>query len=316
MKNEKLKFGFTLIETLVAITILSAAVAGPMVLSIKNIGTASVSQDQLVAFYLGQEVFEYARNVRDTNILKESADWLGGLENFKASGSAGCYADVKNNTVTNCGAVSCSNKLKFDGQNYNYTNGEETPFIRTVKIDDTVGDGGDEAKIKNCGFTLIELIVALGVFMMVMTITLSAFLNIMDIQKKTEAFRKVNDNLNFAMEAMMREIREGKGYSAADCSGADFCFTNKDGKAVKYQLNGGGYMERKEEADEWLRMTSDGIKITRLSFFVSGGKTYSSGERQQPLVTISIGGESGEKEKLKSKLDLQATVSQRKLDSQ
>src|SRR3989339_1212243 len=166
------------------------------------------------------------------------------------------------------------------------------------------------------GFTLIELIVALGVFMVVMTITLSAFLNIMDIQKKTEAFRKVNDNLNFAMEAMMREIREGKGYSAADCSGADFCFTGKDGKAVKYQLNGGGYIERKEEADEWLRMTSGGIKITRLSFLVSGEETYASGDRQQPLVVISIGGESGEKEKLKSKLDLQATVSQRKLDSQ
>ena len=163
---------------------------------------------------------------------------------------------------------------------------------------------------------MIELMVALGVFMVVMTITLSAFLNIMDIQKKTEAFRKVNDNLNFAMEAIMREIREGKGYSAADCSGADFCFTNKDGKAVKYQLNGGGYMERKEEADEWLRMTSGGIKITSLSFLVSGEETYPSGDRQQPLVVISIGGESGEKEKLKSKLDLQATVSQRKLDSQ
>ena len=176
-----------------------------------------------------------------------------------------------------------------------------------------------EMKKKNSkigGFTLIELIVALGVFMVVMTITLSAFLNIMDIQKKTEAFRKVNDNLNFAMEVMMREIREGKGYSAADCSGADFCFTGKDGKAVKYQLNGGGYIERKEEADEWLRMTSGGIKITSLSFLVSGEETYPSGDRQQPLVVISIGGESGEKEKLKSKLDLQATVSQRKLDSQ
>src|SRR3989344_2710842 len=166
------------------------------------------------------------------------------------------------------------------------------------------------------GFTLIELIVAVGVFMVVMTITLSAFLNIIDIQKKTEAFRKVNDNLNFAMEAMMREIREGKSYSDTDCSGSDFCFTDKDGKAIKYELNAGGYIERKEGSGDWLRMTSDGIKITRLSFFVSGEETYPSGDRQQPLVTISIGGESGEKEKLKSKLNLQATVSQRKLDSQ
>jgi len=49
---------------------------------------------------------------------------------------------------------------------------------------------------------------------------------------------------------------------------------------------------------------------------VRGEETYASGDRQQPLVIISIGGESGEKEKLKSKLNLQATVSQRKLDSQ
>jgi len=168
------------------------------------------------------------------------------------------------------------------------------------------------------GFTLIELIVALGVFMVVMTMTLSAFLNIMDIQKKTEAFRKVNDNLNFAMEAMMREIREGKSYCPSGCTDdKTFSFVNKDGDTVKYEWDETGkYIKRKKSTDEPLRMTSDGIKITRLSFFVSGEETYPSGDRQQPLVTISIGGESGEKEKLKSKLNLQATVSQRKLDSQ
>ena len=63
-------------------------------------------------------------------------------------------------------------------------------------------------------------------------------------------------------------------------------------------------------------MTSDGIKITNLSFSTKGEATYASGDRQQPMVTISISGESGEKEKLKSSLNLQATVSQRKLDSQ
>lgn len=147
MKNNKFKTGFTLIETLVAITILSAAVAGPMVLSIKNIGTASVSQNQLVAFYLGQEVLEYARNVRDTNLINESADWLGGLENCKISGSVGCYVDVKNNTVNNCGTAACSNRLKFDGTNYNYASGDNTAFIRTVKIENPVGSNSDEAKV-------------------------------------------------------------------------------------------------------------------------------------------------------------------------
>src|SRR3989338_10664612 len=83
MRNNKLKLkkAFTLIETLVAVTILSAAVAGPMALSIKSIGSAAVSQDQLVAFYLGQEVMEYVRNVRDTNLIGGN-NWLKGLTDF------------------------------------------------------------------------------------------------------------------------------------------------------------------------------------------------------------------------------------------
>ena len=168
------------------------------------------------------------------------------------------------------------------------------------------------------GFTLIELLVALGVFMVVMTITLSAFLNIMDIQKKTESFRQVNDNLNFVIEAMMREIREGKNYCQPECPEGTISFTDKDEtKAIEYKLNAEEYyIKRKEGSGDWIRMTSEGVKITRLSFLVSGEETYGSGDRRQPLVTISIGGESGEKEKLKSTLDLQATVSQRKLDSQ
>lgn len=170
----------------------------------------------------------------------------------------------------------------------------------------------NKLKFKN-GFTLIELLVALGVFMVVMTITLSAFLNIIDIQKKTEAFRKVNDNLNFAMEAMMREIREGQSYCTSVCSSGTFSFTNKDGDAVKYELDEAGKYIKRTKGTDAFRMTSDGISVTGLSFFVRGNV---AGDKQQPLVTISIGGESGEKEKLKSSLNLQATISQRKLDSQ
>ena len=146
--KKKLVWGFTLIETLVAITILSAAVAGPMVLSIKNIGTASVSQDQLVAFYLGQEVIEYVRNVRDTNILNESSGWLDGLDSCKISVSSnGCYMDVAVGSI--CKVDECLyKKLKFDIGNklYSYSQSNEG-FIRAVKIENPVGTNSEEAKI-------------------------------------------------------------------------------------------------------------------------------------------------------------------------
>ena len=160
MKNNILKFkiGFTLIETLVAISILTVAIAGPLVMSIKNIGAASTSQDQLVAFYLGQEVIEYVRNVRDSNLIGKNLedtefDWLEGLDYCKANG---CYIDVfvddVDGSVTDCGTSGCVNPLKFDGKNYGYLAGEGSSFSRQVQIkkidstDDNV-DNPDEAQV-------------------------------------------------------------------------------------------------------------------------------------------------------------------------
>jgi len=173
------------------------------------------------------------------------------------------------------------------------------------------------------GFTLIEMMVSLAVFMVVMTITLSAFLNISDIQKKTEAFRKVNDNLNHSMEMMMREIREGRGYcdGISNCDGDSFTFTSRaENESVTYSLfaGTGGYIQRKVGVKGPQRLTSDDVNITGLNFTVSGQElgAYNEGtDTNQPRVTISISGESGTKKKLKSSLYLQATVSQRKIDS-
>ena len=80
--------------------------------------------------------------------MEESSVWLDGLENCKVNDSVGCYVDVKNNTVTDCG-TGCP-KLDFNGVNYTYkTDGTDgnSIFTRTVRIDDTVGVSGDEAKV-------------------------------------------------------------------------------------------------------------------------------------------------------------------------
>src|SRR3989338_7875703 len=139
MKKEKLNFkkAFTLVETLVAVTILSIAVVGPMFSSAQNIKLASFSQNQLVAFYLGQEAIEYVRNVRDTNLINLSGDWLNGLTVCK--GATGCYIDIIKIPVTvNVCAAICP-KLDFNGVNYTYKPGGadgNSIFSRTVKIED------------------------------------------------------------------------------------------------------------------------------------------------------------------------------------
>ena len=62
--------GFTLIETLVAVTILVLAVAGPLTVASRVLIAAQNSKDQLIASYLAQEGIEYVRAMRDHEFLR------------------------------------------------------------------------------------------------------------------------------------------------------------------------------------------------------------------------------------------------------
>src|SRR6266404_2318694 len=80
-KNMK---GFTLIETLVAVLLLSIAIVGPMTIAQKGLQTALIAKDQSTAFNLAQDAVEFIRFARDTNCLVTSvgacpaANWLNG----------------------------------------------------------------------------------------------------------------------------------------------------------------------------------------------------------------------------------------------
>ena len=64
------KAGFTLIETLVAILLLTVAIVAPLSLTTQSLATAYYARDQITAYYLAQEGIEVVRAVRDGNILK------------------------------------------------------------------------------------------------------------------------------------------------------------------------------------------------------------------------------------------------------
>ncbi|MEK7567729.1 MAG: hypothetical protein AAB513_02300 [Patescibacteria group bacterium] len=77
--------GFTLVEALIAISILLVAVVEPLSLTSRSVFNANVGKDQITASYLAQEGMEFIRNKRDVNILKlnpssTGPNWLVGLE--------------------------------------------------------------------------------------------------------------------------------------------------------------------------------------------------------------------------------------------
>jgi prepilin-type N-terminal cleavage/methylation domain-containing protein len=166
-KKTATKAGFTLVESMVAISILSMAVTGPLLIAQKGIGSAIYARDQITAFYLAQEAVEYIRNVRDTNRI--AAAWW--LKQFCLPANANCsvvnasykinsvYSNFNNNDGTvNTNAISeCVSScpvLSFDTTNklYGYDTGMggtwvPTPFTRTISVDNTVSVSGREALI-------------------------------------------------------------------------------------------------------------------------------------------------------------------------
>ena len=109
-KNTQKK-GFTLIETLIAITVLLIAIVAPMSLASEGILAARLAQDQIVAFYMAQEGVEAVRNLRDENKLS-GAPLLGGdlatcrVEDRSATpanADPGCTIDTTRGfAVSNC----------------------------------------------------------------------------------------------------------------------------------------------------------------------------------------------------------------------
>lgn len=77
-RTKKLNQGFTIVESLVAITIMVAAVIGTMSAVQTGISSYIFSKEQITAFYLAQEGFEQLKNMRDQNNL-EGENWLAGI---------------------------------------------------------------------------------------------------------------------------------------------------------------------------------------------------------------------------------------------
>lgn len=65
---------------------------------------------------------------------------------------------------------------------------------------------------KKNGYTIIETMIAVSLFLVITMTGMAALLNANLIQKKSQNLRSIMDNLNFIMEDMSRNIRVGYNY--------------------------------------------------------------------------------------------------------
>ncbi len=146
--------GFTLLETLVAILILTVAITGPLSIASRSLTNATVSKNQITAFFLAQDAVEYVRFARDSNALK-GASWITGsggvgtgIDLTACAGANGCYLDTTENspaTPTVCSTNPCP-VINYDATNSRYTYAavagtvSATMFTRTIKLTSLVAD--------------------------------------------------------------------------------------------------------------------------------------------------------------------------------
>ncbi len=141
---DRRKKGFTLIETLVAITILLLTIVGPMTIAQKGIQNAYYATDQVTAVFLAQEAIEAIREHRDNAALEAYDALLGDdTSNWAPSGcSLGCAYDIVDDEFGSCETNNgCNLNVDLNGRYTHGLDGTPSQFTRTVTIGSAIGGG-------------------------------------------------------------------------------------------------------------------------------------------------------------------------------
>jgi len=149
---------------------------------------------------------------------------------------------------------------------------------------------------KNSGFTLIEMLVAMGIFAIVISAAVGIFVSGSSSQKKILEFNVAQREAGYLMETISRELRMAAAISDGtdgnpnqqDNEDSSVEFTNYNGDLVQYcRSNANGDCANNDYGDYFSRdgevISSSDIKIEHLRFYVTDDFSQT-----QPIVTINM----------------------------
>lgn len=164
------------------------------------------------------------------------------------------------------------------------------------------------------GYSLAELIVAIGIFSMVMLIVMGVYLALISYDRQARATNQLASDFSFALDSMVRNIRTGTGYpsSCNNTSCNSFTFTDSAGRSVTYALSAGRITATVNGVSSPL--TDPAITITRLNFYVRGVGTSGAEAEKQPTAQIIVAGSMDTDSGKEVAFTIEAFATQRLLD--
>jgi len=175
------------------------------------------------------------------------------------------------------------------------------------------------------GYTLLELMVSVGLFSLVMLIVLSAYLTLVHLDRKARATTDVMTNISFVAESMSREIRTGSSYQCStngstwtpNCSSPGVAFRFVDSRAtprtVTYsRSNNQVYITITVGGNTTTSaLTDPRVIVNKLDFYVRGVGT---GDTIPPQVTFVMQGAITPEPNVIVDFSLQGSATQRLLE--
>ena len=175
-------------------------------------------------------------------------------------------------------------------------------------------------QFNNKGYTLIEILVAMSIFLTIIAAPTSFFVSSLKGQQKALASQEMIDNVSYIMEYMSRALRMAKKDLTGTCIGQNMNYENLiDTPGIKF-LNYQDKCQKFFLEDETLKESKDDVinNLTPNDLEVVSFKInfLDGGEDEQPRVTLllEVRGERGQKTELQPEIKIQTTISQRNLD--
>ncbi len=180
-------------------------------------------------------------------------------------------------------------------------------------------------KTNESAFTLVEMMVAVALFSVVMLVSVGSLLSLIDASKRAQGIQSVMNNLNVALDGMVRSMRMGRNYEIENQYTLRFTPFGKPtekwtyyfreetpagspeprGRLYKrYTVEGIGMVD--------VPLTAQEVDIDSVQFYVTG---TIPNDNLQPRTMMIVRGKAGyETPKTTTYFNIQASATQRLLD--